>query len=247
MALNDNATLVIGSGNYLTAPTGTAKPSDLLLPGAPWEPVGHTSLEDIFGITSEGGEATTIGTLQNSTLRTKYSRRTETINFTLQQFDKASLRLYFGANSPELPDGTMGVPKDPQPTVCAFLAIFVDGENHFAIYAPKTEIYRADDIESSDTESLASLPLGVKPLAYMTNDWTFAITPLGENHQATGADAGSPGTYTPAGAMAPTDLATIAAVIANPLSAWTTGQYVVLGDSSNAYWDGDSWEAGEAP
>ena len=30
--------------------------------------------------------------------------------------------------------------------MCAFLAIFVDGENVFAFYAPKAEIYRADDM-----------------------------------------------------------------------------------------------------
>jgi hypothetical protein len=74
VALNDNATLVIGSGNYLTAPVGTDIPADLLVPTSPWEAVGHTSLEDIFSISSEGGEATVIGSLQNKSLRTKYSR-----------------------------------------------------------------------------------------------------------------------------------------------------------------------------
>jgi len=29
--------------------------------------------------------------------------------------------------------------------------------------------------------------------------------------------------------------------------AWGTDQYVVLGDGSEAHWDGDSWEAGRAP
>ncbi|MEU7570331.1 hypothetical protein [Micromonospora sp. NPDC049240] len=179
MALNDNATLVIGSGNYLTAPTGTAMAVDLTAPADPWEPVGHTSLEDIFGITSEGGEATTIGTLQNKTLRTSYSARTETITFTLQQFDKPALKLFYGSNMEELADGTVGVPTDPTPTVCAFLAIFIDGENVFAIYAPKAEIYRADDLEVGDTETLAGMPLGVKPMQHGTNKWTYAITPLG--------------------------------------------------------------------
>lgn len=179
MALNDNATLVIGSGNYLTAPTGTDIPEDLLTPISPWENVGHTSLEDIFGITSEGGEATTIGSLQNKTLRTKYSPRTETMTFTLQQFDVAGLKLYYGANAPILPDGSVGVPVDPVPTTCAFLVVFVDGENHFAFYAPKAEIYRSDDVSFGDTESLAGLPIGVKPLPHGQNDWTYAVTPLG--------------------------------------------------------------------
>lgn len=186
MALNDDATLVIGSGNYLTNDIGTALPADLLLPNAGivdpaplWENVGHTSLEDIFSITSEGGEATVIGTLQNTSLRTKYSARTETMAIVLQQFDKPALKLFYGSNAPELADGTIGVPDQPVPTTCAFLAIFVDGDNIFAFYAPKAEIYRGDDLSISDTESLAGLPIGVKPLKYGTNNWTYAVTPLG--------------------------------------------------------------------
>ncbi|UFD97953.1 major tail protein [Streptomyces phage Pablito] len=243
MALNDNATLVIGSGNYLTAPTGTDIPADLLTPLSPWEAVGHTSLEDIFSITSEGGEATVIGSLQNKSLRTKYSARTETMTFTLQQFDVAALKLYYGSNAPILPDGSVGVPADPIPTTCGFLAVFVDGENHFAFYAPKAEIYRADDVSFGDTESLAGLPLGVKPMTYGANSWTYSITPLG-GPAATGATAGAPGAFTPSGSVAPYDLADLAAVLASPTSAWTSGQHVVLGDGSNANWDGDSWVEG---
>ncbi|MEX1655516.1 hypothetical protein ABZ960_20405 [Streptomyces pseudovenezuelae] len=245
MSLNDNATLVIGSGNYLTAPTGTDIPSDLMVPVSPWEAVGHTSLEDILSISSEGGEATTIGSLQNKSLRTKYSARTETIAFTLQQFDVAGLRLYYGSNAPTLPNGLVGVPSDPIPTTCAFLGVFVDGENVFGIYAPRAEIYRADDLSIGDTESLAGLPLGVKPMAYGNNTWTYAITPLGAS-VASGATAGSPGSFTPEGSLAPANLGAMASVIATPTSAWTTGQYVTLGDASKAYWDGDSWNSGQA-
>ncbi|MFE7124032.1 hypothetical protein [Streptomyces sp. NPDC057617] len=240
MPINDAATLVVGSGNYLTAPTGTPMPDDLLVPVSPWQNVGHTSLEDVFGITSEGGEATTIGTLQNKSLRTKYSARTETMTFTLQQLDAAALRLYFGANAPILPDGSVGVPANPQPTQAAFMAVFIDGENHFAFYVPKAEIYRNDDMAIGDTESLAGLPLGVKPMTFGSNSWTYAVTPLGGT-VATGATAGIPGSFTPAGAVAPANLAELASVIATPSTAWATGQYVVLGDSSKASWSGSAW------
>jgi hypothetical protein len=245
VALNDNATLVIGSGNYLTAPVGTDLPEDLLVPTSPWSIVGHTSLEDIFSIASEGGEATVIGTLQNKSLRTKYSARTETMTFTLQQFDVPGLKLYYGSNAPVLPNGTVGVPTEPTPTVSAFLAVFVDGENHFAFYAPKAEIYRADDVSFGDTESLAGLPIGVKPMAFGSNTYTYAITPLGAS-VATGATAGTPGSFTPEGSTVPANLAALASVIATPTSAWTTGQNVVLGDASTASWDGDSWVSGPA-
>ncbi|MFF3015821.1 hypothetical protein [Streptomyces sp. NPDC057939] len=245
MALNDAATLVIGSGNYLTAPAGTAMPDDLLAPLSPWEAVGHTSLEEIFSITSEGGEATTIGSLQNKSLRTKYSARTESMGFTLQQFDVPGLKLYYGSNAPILPDGSVGVPSDPIPTTAAFLAVFVDGENHFAFYAPKAEVYRGDDLSFGDTESLAGLPLSVKPMPHGANRWSYAITPLG-GVAATGATAGTPGTFTPAGSNAPYGLTDLTGVTASPATAWTSGQHVVLGDATHAFWDGNSFEAGEA-
>jgi hypothetical protein len=245
VALNDNATLVIGSGNYLTAPVGTDLPEDLLVPTSPWAVVGHTSLEDIFSIASEGGDATVIGTLQNKSLRTKYSARTETMTFTLQQFDIPGLKLYYGSNAPVLPNGTVGVPTEPTPTTVAFLAVFVDGENHFAFYAPKAEIYRSDDVSFSNTESLAGLPIGVKPKAFGSNTYTYAITPLGAS-VATGATAGTPGSFTPADSTVPANLAAMAGVIATPSSAWTTGQNVVLGDASTAHWDGSAWVSGAA-
>lgn len=167
------------------------------------------------------------------------------MTFTLVQFDEDGLRLFYGANAPTLPNGMIGVPQDPQPTQAAFLAVFVDGENHFAFYGPKAEIYRADDLSIADTESLAGLPLGVKPMALGTNQWTYAVTPLG-GAPATGATAGSPGTFTPAGSATPANLAALADVDASPASAWTPGQYVVLGDTTSAHWTGSAWAAGVA-
>lgn len=180
MTLNDGAVLQINAGNYLTAAVDTAIPADLSAPGVAWTAVGHTSLEDILNLSSEGGEATVLGTLQNKALRTTYSTRTDNLKFTLQQFDTASLKLYFGSNASIGANGEVQVPINPVPTTCAFLAIFIDGDNIFALHAPKAEIFRGDDISVSDTESLAGLPINVKPLISGTNDWAFQITPLGE-------------------------------------------------------------------
>jgi len=65
---------------------------------------------------------------------------------------------------------------------------------------------------------------------------------------ATGANAGSPGTFTPSGAVAPGSLTELqnGGVVASPVTAWTTGQHVVLGDAAHAHWDADSWETGDA-
>lgn len=243
---NDKATLVVGSGNFFTAPTGTAKPSTLATaPDDPWESVGHTSLEDIFSVSSDGGDATTLGTLQAKALRTTYAPRTESFAITVQQFDRRSLRLYYGANAPLLADGTLGIPASPDPTECAFLAIFVDGDNHFGIYVPRAEIFRGDDLSVSDAESLAGLPLNVKPLVYSTNQWMYAVTPLG-GIVATGATAGTPGVFTPDGADVPAQLSALTGITASPNTAWTTGQYVLLDNGSQAHWSGSAWVSGAA-
>lgn len=63
---------------------------------------------------------------------------------------------------------------------------------------------------------------------------------------ATGATAGTPGTFTPVGATVPADLAALAGVVADPATAWTTGQHVVLGDASKAHWTSSAWASGEA-
>jgi len=34
---------------------------------------------------------------------------------------------------------------------------------------------------------------------------------------------------------------------ASPTTTWTAGQYVVLGDSTQAHWNGTAWQVGQAP
>lgn len=63
---------------------------------------------------------------------------------------------------------------------------------------------------------------------------------------ATGATAGTPGTYTPANSYGPANLAGLTGVTASPNTAWTTGQRVVLRDGSLAHWNGTTWVAGAA-
>jgi hypothetical protein len=83
--------------------------------------------------------------------------------------------------------------------------------------------------------------------AYWDGDsWVAGRSPA-EAIPATGATAGSPGAFTPTGADAPADLDALDGVTATPTTAWTTGQRVVLGDSTTAYWNGTAWVAGSAP
>ena len=113
---------------------------------------------------------------------------------------------------------------------------------------------------SSDLGTTATGSLVIKPLrlgadeygADLTSDFTWDIVgdPIldfdGGVIVATGATAGTPGTFTPTGAAAPANLAALAGVTASPATAWSTGQHVVLGDASHAHWTGTAWAAGDA-
>ena len=64
---------------------------------------------------------------------------------------------------------------------------------------------------------------------------------------ATGASPGTGnGGFTPAGATPPANLAALSGVTANPATAWTTGQFIVLADGTKAHWNGTAWIAGAA-
>jgi len=85
-----------------------------------------------------------------------------------------------------------------------------------------------------------------------TPDDVLAIFPAGD--PSAGATAGTPGTWTPAGTVAPSSVSNLTAgvpqpVVASPNTAWTTGQYVQTGTAGvggQAHWDGTAWVAGPA-
>jgi hypothetical protein len=80
---------------------------------------------------------------------------------------------------------------------------------------------------------------------------TDGCQPITGGGPATGATAGIPGTWTPAGSTAPNDAAgaTSAGITATPNTAWTTGQYVqgvTSGTAGEMHWSGSAWVAGKA-
>lgn len=58
---------------------------------------------------------------------------------------------------------------------------------------------------------------------------------------ATGATAGSPGTFTPANSYPPETIAGMSAVTASPTALWGPTEYVVIGNGQQVYWDGTAW------
>jgi len=178
MAIDNDAVLKVGTGHFYTAPVGTALPADLRNPGGSWTEIGHTSVQDILSASSEGGESTTLRSLQNKTLRVSVASRTEAFIMNLLQFDAAGLKLYYGSNATVDGDGNVQVPTNPVPTEVAWLVVFYDGNTTAGIYAPKVSISRNDDLTIADTENLAQLSLKVTPLNYSANDYAIVwITP----------------------------------------------------------------------
>jgi hypothetical protein len=64
----------------------------------------------------------------------------------------------------------------------------------------------------------------------------------------TAITAGAPATFTPVDATRPASLGALTDLGAlGNTTAWATGQYVVLADGSESFWDGNSWEFGRKP
>jgi hypothetical protein len=119
---------------------------------------------------------------------------------------------------------------------------------------------------STELGTKATGTLTLKPLRFgadaygddLTSDFAFDIigdptlsfdgAPVGP---ATGATAGTPGTWTPSGATPPATwgVANSNSVTASPTTAWTTGQYMQGSTASTPgemYWNGTAWALGKA-
>lgn len=177
MALDNTAILKVGTGNFYTADIDTELPDNILEPGVGWSNMGHTSLDDILNSASEGGEQTTLASLQNRNLRTSVAPRTESFTINLLQFDTESLKLYYGDNAVVSSDGNVQIPLEPVPAERAWLFVFRDGDRVGAIYAPKASFFRGDDFAITDTESLSRLSLRITPLAVDGNDYAIEFVP----------------------------------------------------------------------
>jgi hypothetical protein len=108
---------------------------------------------------------------------------------------------------------------------------------------------------TSLTAALNALPLSRRYDAWVGSDPADAvIIPGYPPTPATGATAGTPGTWTPAGSTPPATVAALIAgtpnvVVASPATAWTVGQYVqtqAVGAPGQAHWSGSAWVSGPA-
>lgn len=202
MPLVDDEVIVPATGHYWFAPVvGAAIPADVMNPPAPWVDCGHTSLDDPFTLSRDGGDVNTLGTWQNPTLRNQTETFTDSIAFALQQWSNDQYRMYFGANS--VRDGRWTrTPSMPVEVQGSLLVVVVDGTEHLPMYSPRVSIGRADDIEA-DAEEFMGLPVRATLLEPLQigdkGDWTaqsLAVAPTSIPDLAVGASASITATVT---------------------------------------------------
>ena len=100
-----------------------------------------------------------------------------------------------------------------------------------------------------DLTFTVSLPVETKPDVMFGNATVSEVVTGAGSSAATGATAGTPGTWTPSGSVPPANAAgaTSSGVTASPATAWTTGQYVqgsTAGSGGEMHWSGTAWATG---
>lgn len=77
--------------------------------------------------------------------------------------------------------------------------------------------------------------------------WQYGPAIPGSGPAPTGADAGTPGSFTPSGAVVPANITALRGLGSlGETTAWMTGQYIVLGNAAQVHWDGTDWKTGVA-
>ena len=103
----------------------------------------------------------------------------------------------------------------------------------------------------TDLTATLSLPVERKPDIEFGDATTSVIIEGGgevTSTAPTGVTPGTPGSFTPGGSTIPANLVVLQGQGAlGETTAWATGEYVTLGDASQAHWDGDSWVGTVAP
>jgi hypothetical protein len=250
MVLNAAETVIESGGDVYFAPVGTAFPLAFAAPTAPWLSVGHMSTDGPrpSGFDADSDKFYSWQSPRNP-IRTAAGQAEPTFTCDLYQVNSDVLGLYFGPGSV-----VGGVFTPTVNAISAEAAIVIDtfdGTRQYRWCVKRTQPSAAGEINLTSSE-LAVFPVRFDMLVPADNSAPFEFRmPL---PAATGATAGTPGTWTPASSQPPASVAALIAgtpntVTASPATAWTTGQYVqtaTAGVPGQAHWSGTAWVAGAA-
>lgn len=253
MAVTTDSQPIVGAyGDIYTAAVGTAIPTSITTPGASWTKLGMIS-EDGASWTPPSEETSDIKIWQSPfPARTVTTGLSSSLSFALDGWNRTTIPFALGGGSFEdLASTTIYHPPGPGASVSKALFLKVlDGPVKLGLYFAKGRVIGRDDcVFKPDEAALLHVEFGLEgsldlePYNLVFDNDTF---PTSGTITATGAVAGIPGEFTPFGATIPADLAAMTGITASPATAWTIGQYVVLGDDSDANWNGTAWELGAA-
>lgn len=212
-----------------------------------WTPVGYIS-DDETPTVSQELTAENFGAWQASgPVRSQVTERSFGLGFTMIEHNPAAVAMWLDTVEPT-PDGagsfSIDLPSGGSQVERASILQVRDGDNIIRWHFYRTVLREAGDA-AYEKGALAGLPVTLQVLDTPNGPGKFHRIAVVD---PTGVTPGIPGSFTPSGATPPADLTSLRAMGAlGETTAWTVGQYVALGDTSHAFWDGDSWESGEAP
>jgi hypothetical protein len=250
MVLNASETVIESGGDVYFAPVGTPFPTAFVAPTAPWLSVGHMSTDGPrpTGFDADSDKFYSWQSPRNP-IRTAPGQAEPTFTLDLYQVNSDVLGLYFG------PGTVTGGVYTPTPNAIAAEAAIVidtfDGTRQYRWCVKRTQPSAAGDINLTSSE-LAVFPVRFDMLVPSDSSAPFEFRMPA---YSSGATAGTPGTWTPAGSTPPPTVAALIAgspvtVTASPATAWTTGQYVQTGTAGvpgQASWNGTAWVSGPRP
>jgi hypothetical protein len=252
-----NADLVyVGSpdrvtGAIMSAEKGTALPDDAsTAPAGAWEDSGYIS-ED--GCTlSDAQTWVDIKDWGGDTVRRIKSESQVTIAFSFLEINDRSAAAAFGDDNVSVTGGAIQIKLNVnEPPRKAWVINMLDGDRYLRITVADGQITDRGDLTFTRQGAIV---IPVTLTCYPDENGDAAIIYAegpdgGGAAAATGATAGTPGTWTPGGATPPADAAGATSVVASPTTAWTTGQYVqgsTGGTGGEMFWNGTAWTAGKA-
>lgn len=165
---DDNAVFMPGKGAVLIGAVGAEPPkieavdqwvSDGAIgPLGEYQPLGHTSLDDLPKLDSDidGGEKK--GSWENDSLRLTKITSTDTVTVTAIQWSETPLTHRFGPGKIVTADGRYEAPAVYTSTEVSLLVILIDSKGSLVLHFPKVALSPDDGIEL-DPEEFAGMPI----------------------------------------------------------------------------------------
>lgn len=128
-------------------------------PWTPYSEVGHTSQDSPLQVNRSGGDVTTLGSWQASSLASSTAATDFSLAFSLLQYDYVNERLYYGSNAAIGANGMLQTAQaNPAATECALLLQILNGSKVQWRHYPRVSIIAADG-ENFDTTKLGAMPV----------------------------------------------------------------------------------------